>query len=172
MAASGASSSDQGQANAAPAWKDILTSALGVLALIGFAIFVAFLLRQAAGAEELAWTRLIYVFSGVEAIAFAAAGYFFGREVQRARAENAESTLGKVQAQAESAREQANALAIENQGLQTRGEMLAEAIRAKAGGRQVRADSFSALGVANAVPLAQADYEELVQLADKAFPGL
>ncbi len=170
MAVSSTSVSDQGQANPANSWKDILASALGVLALFGFAIFVAFLLWQAAGAQELTWSRFVYIFSGVEAIAFAAAGYFFGREVHRERADKAETALAKTQAQAESAQGQANVLASENKSLQAKGEMLAESIRAKAIGHQARAGVYSALGASSSAPLTQADYEELVQLANKAFP--
>ena len=49
-----------------------------------------FALPEGRRCPEEEWARLVYLLSGVEAIAFAAAGYFFGREVNRARAEAAE----------------------------------------------------------------------------------
>ncbi|KKL57828.1 hypothetical protein LCGC14_2231500, partial [marine sediment metagenome] len=61
--------------------------AIGVMIAYGF--FIYFLIGK-VGAEDPDWSRLIYLFSGVEAIVFAAAGFLFGREVNRKRAENAE----------------------------------------------------------------------------------
>ena len=75
---------------------------LALLALIALALFIRFLLANVA-ATELAWQRYVYLLTGIEAIAFAAAGYLFGREVNRGavqqaekRAETAEDTAGKV----------------------------------------------------------------------------
>lgn len=42
------------------------------------------------GVNEIVWGRYIYLLTGVEAIVFTAVGFIFGREVNRARAENAE----------------------------------------------------------------------------------
>jgi hypothetical protein len=64
---------------------------VGVLALVAYAAFVLTLRREVGdGTSEQEWLRLTYLFTGVESIAFAAAGFFFGREVNRARAEQAE----------------------------------------------------------------------------------
>jgi hypothetical protein len=64
---------------------------VGVLALAAYAAFVLALRQDVAdGATEQEWLRLTYLFAGVESIAFAAAGFFFGREVNRGRAEQAE----------------------------------------------------------------------------------
>jgi len=68
--------------------------AIGVLIAYGF--FLYFLIGK-TDAKELDWSRLIYLFSGVEAIVFAAAGFLFGREVNRKRAENAEEDKKQVQ---------------------------------------------------------------------------
>lgn len=68
--------------------------AIGIIIAYGF--FIYFLIGK-ADAEELDWSRLIYLFSGVEAIVFAAAGFLFGREVNRKRAENAEEEKKEVQ---------------------------------------------------------------------------
>jgi hypothetical protein len=69
-------------------------SAAGFAAAVGvltaFAAFVVFMLTE-VGTEELRWSRLAWVFSSVEAIAFGAAGALFGSSIQRARAENAEA---------------------------------------------------------------------------------
>lgn len=73
--------------------------AIGVLIAYGF--FIYFLIGR-ADAKELDWSRLIYLFSGVEAIVFAAAGFLFGREVNKKRAENAEEE--RKQADKEKAR--------------------------------------------------------------------
>jgi hypothetical protein len=42
------------------------------------------------GSDERDWNQMIYLFGAVEAIAFSACGFFFGREVHRDRADKAE----------------------------------------------------------------------------------
>lgn len=78
--------------------------AIGVLLAYGF--FIHFLIGK-ADAKELDWSRLIYLFSGVEAIVFAAAGFLFGREVNRKRAEHAEEEKKQANQQKEDAIAQA-----------------------------------------------------------------
>jgi hypothetical protein len=60
-----------------------------LLVLAGFAALIAVMILQ-TGVEEKTWTRLAWIFSSVEAIAFAAAGALFGASVHRERAERAE----------------------------------------------------------------------------------
>jgi len=62
-----------------------------LVALAAFAAFTAYMIGQADGENEVTWTRLAWLFSSVEAIAFGAAGALFGVSVQRERAENAEA---------------------------------------------------------------------------------
>ncbi|OGO05722.1 MAG: hypothetical protein A2Z76_00465 [Chloroflexi bacterium RBG_13_56_8b] len=67
--------------------------------LVIFGFFAYFMLGK-TGAEETEWTRSVYVFSGIEAIAFAAAGFLFGKEVHRAQAEKADDRAAQAQQQA------------------------------------------------------------------------
>jgi hypothetical protein len=85
-----------------------------LVALATFAAFTAYMIGQADGENEVTWTRLAWLFSSVEAIAFGAAGALFGASVQRERAENAEAD----------ARVNADAA--------TRGRALAAAVKAEA----------------------------------------
>jgi hypothetical protein len=84
-------------------------------------VFLRAMLGQVE-AEEGAWLRVLYLFSGVEAIAFAAAGFLFGREVNRARAEQAES---RADAEADRA-ETFQKAAVK---AQTKGRVLTEEVR-------------------------------------------
>ena len=64
-----------------------------VFAGIVTAIFVAaaiVLILNANTVSPEAWSRLVYVFGGIEAIAFTAVGWVFGAEVNRQRADKAE----------------------------------------------------------------------------------
>src|ERR1700761_9167059 len=63
---------------------------VAVVILIAFVASIYFLFTQSATADERLWSRLVYLYGGIEALAFAAAGYLFGREVHRQQAENAE----------------------------------------------------------------------------------
>jgi hypothetical protein len=71
-------------------FRDFAAAAVACVALTAFGAFVIALLLM-LDREEVSWTRAVYLLNGVEAIAFAAAGYLFGREVNRGRAQNAEA---------------------------------------------------------------------------------
>jgi hypothetical protein len=73
--------------------KDVVAVAVACVALTGFGVFVIALLYQLKIPEN-QWSRALFLLNGVEAVAFAAAGYLFGREVNRGRAENAEQLAG------------------------------------------------------------------------------
>src|SRR4051812_14701834 len=62
---------------------------VAIAAIVLWAVFVVvmFLLSDSG---ETRWTRAVYIFGSVEAIAFAAAGALFGVTVQRERVERAE----------------------------------------------------------------------------------
>ncbi len=104
--------------------RDRATIWIGVAVLMGFAVLVIYMFSL-LGSSETTWNRALYLFAGVEAIAFAAAGYFFGREVNRQRAESAEWRAG----QAEQQRQQWSERALE---AETRGQSLRAALWAKA----------------------------------------
>lgn len=152
-----------GDSDASEGWKDLTVFAVALLALMGFAWFVKYMLGRTTSANELEWTRAIYLLSGVEAIAFAAAGYLFGKEVHRREAENAEKRARESQAQTASAQ----AVASE---AQTKGRALAAAILAKTQGQTARATMYEAFGAQEATRLSQADLEELKVLAENFFP--
>ncbi|MEJ2539930.1 MAG: hypothetical protein P8188_08175 [Gemmatimonadota bacterium] len=63
--------------------------AVAIAVLVGFGLMVAYVVGQ-VGADETTWTRLAWLLSSVEAIAFGAAGAVFGASVQRDRAVAAE----------------------------------------------------------------------------------
>jgi hypothetical protein len=63
---------------------------VAVLVLAIFLLFTSYVLWQITSHDEVAWSRLVFVHKGLEAIALAAVGYLFGKEVHRERAEKAE----------------------------------------------------------------------------------
>jgi len=65
----------------------MIVAVLAILIWLGFIIVMAL----ASNSSNSEWTRLVYVFGSVEAIAFAAAGALFGVTVQRDRVEKAEN---------------------------------------------------------------------------------
>jgi hypothetical protein len=62
-----------------------------VASLVALGVFTAYMISQADLDDEVTWTRLAWLFTSVEAIAFAAAGALFGAKIHRERAEKAES---------------------------------------------------------------------------------
>lgn len=69
-----------------------LSGAPLAVAVVAVCTWIAFVLVMLLSSDtpEMQWTRLTFVFSSVEAIAFAAAGALFGVSVQRDRIERAE----------------------------------------------------------------------------------
>jgi uncharacterized membrane protein YuzA (DUF378 family) len=99
-------------------FKGIAATLVGAVALVAFGIFSYYLIRHVGEAQP-QWDRLVYVFSGVEAVAFGATGYFFGKEVNRARAEKAEEKAGDAEGEAkkdhgEKARAESNLRSLVN----------------------------------------------------------
>lgn len=149
-------------------WQDGLSYVVAIAALLAFAWFIIFLLHR-TNTSELEWTRGVYLLTGVEAIVFAAAGFLFGREVNRARAEQAEARAATAEVQKSEA---------ENQRIEavTKGRNLAAVINAKMD-RAKRPADFSLRGTVEATgapagaTVSQADLEELQRLAQEMFPN-
>jgi hypothetical protein len=125
---------------------------IGIVSLVLFFGFVWYMLELTNSAEP-QWTRTVYLFNGVEAIAFAAAGFFFGREVHRERAETAEK-------RAETEEQLAS-------DLQKKGVELAAQVRASLASR-IRTAMYGKLGE-EAQHLNEGD-DRLVNLANTLFP--
>jgi hypothetical protein len=133
-------------------WKDYVSYVVAILALVFFVWFIYYMLGLKASPEG-EWTRSVYLFAGVEAIAFAAAGFLFGREVNRQQAENSEINAQRA----------------------ANGRALAEVIRTKRdsspGGEDGGGGGFGALGPEEAAQVWHRDIDELANLADRLFPG-
>jgi hypothetical protein len=132
-----------------------LTRGAFVVAVIVLVAWSAFTLDMiiSSGTAELHWTRLAWLFSSVEAVAFGAAGAIFGSSVQRQRAEQAEH------------------VARQNVQDAQRGRALAETLKADA-------DSTAGLGSligagpggGQAADIGDAVTRRHAQLAERLFP--
>lgn len=71
--------------------------------LLCFGIMVVALLRVAGGSSETTWSRLVFIYSGVEAIVFAAAGAIFGTQIQRSQTVAAEQRTAVAESEAQDA---------------------------------------------------------------------
>lgn len=71
-------------------WQRNIAPWVAVLSLLLFVLFAVYLL-QLIYHDETHWNRAFLIHKGIEAIALAAVGFLFGKEVHRERAEKAES---------------------------------------------------------------------------------
>jgi uncharacterized membrane protein YsdA (DUF1294 family) len=101
-----------------------LTNVIACLIIFGYGGFMIYMLGEVSASEGV-WTRTAYLLAGYEALAFAAAGYLFGKEVHRQQAEKAEDRAKVAQKEADSAKDSANE-AI------TKGYRITEAVKALA----------------------------------------
>jgi hypothetical protein len=93
---------------AAKHWHDIAIFVMAVVLVLGYFGVDYMLFDRALSLDDGKWNRAMLLHGGLEAIVFAAAGYLFGQQVNRARAENAEQQIDDAQQRAESAQTKAN----------------------------------------------------------------
>ena len=146
--------------------RDVLSPIVALLALLGFGAFTIYLVLT-SNVQEPEWTRDVYLYGGIEAVAFAAAGFLFGSEVRRRQAEQAIERALEADATATSAHVQA-AIADAN------GKALTNAINAKLSAvNQGTASSTqppSGNVAGSSADVARADLTELSDLAARLFP--
>lgn len=84
-------------------------------ALIAVAVYAAMVavLVLSASSEEVVWSRLVYVFASIQALAFAAAGALWGTTVSQARIERAERSADENARDANNGRALASAILAE-----------------------------------------------------------
>jgi hypothetical protein len=149
--------------------KDLLAPIIGVGLLVFYIVFLLSL-RANINAEETQWMRWIYLLNGVEAIAFAAAGYFFGSEVNRKAAENAKQDAENSKNDAADANNRATGAEKDAVKANANGRALTAVISAKSKGHQTRSGSYGKLGAEDVVGIGKADLNELADLAKQLFP--
>jgi hypothetical protein len=127
--------------------------AVGCVAALGVAFYWIF---GSLGLEQQKWDRALYLLSGLEAVGFAAAGYLFGSQVHRQRADRAEERAEEADKKADTARESAD------KGRQLAAKTLhaqqAIAVRLRTAGDPLKASETS-------VQPAAADLEALAEFA-------
>ena len=132
------------------------------LAVILIVAFLAFVVTLVVLRRDTAWDRLMYLFTGLEALVFAAAGALFGTVVQRTQTNQA-----REQASRERVRADANEQAAR------RGRAMAALVRAK---RQRTAPDAGEGRGARPMPgasrvEANPDMAELAAVVDEWFPA-
>jgi len=152
-----------------PDLKGNLAPIMAFVVLVAFTCFVIYLMGQRT-AGETQWTRAVYLFTGVESIAFAAAGLLFGSEVRRQQAESANDRADDAENTADEANDRANTAENRATEAQAKGKALAAAIRAETAGQRSKAGPLDVLQAGAALQVVQADFEKLQALANELFP--
>jgi len=127
--------------------------AVGIIVVAAFGGVVVHMFMW-IGVTETQWARMVYLFGGVEAIAFAATGFVFGKEVHREQVQHAEARAGNAETRASNS--------------ERRGQELAGAIRTL--GNPEKAAALEALGAGEAHQMTQTDLNQLVARANQLFP--
>ncbi len=141
---------------------------VAVASLAAFACFITYLLKKTPNTTpDLEWTRAVYLLSGVVVIVFAAAGFLFGKEVHRTRADEAAKRADTAESNRREAENSKTAAMTNGKNLVA----LIEAKRQKAE-RLLGAPmaAVEAAGPAGAVNATIADLKELQQVAQTMFP--
>lgn len=158
------------------AFKDKVAAWIGVLAVVAFGAFAIFLLRHVAE-DELQWNRMVFIFGAVQAAGLAALGFFFGKEVNLTRADNAEDRANKTEVAAkklavEWATDRQNLVAIEafleakaSQGVHAGSPLLDRLSRfaAEHDARQAMPDLMGFIDQAKATDAVNPDVQEIAE---------
>jgi hypothetical protein len=153
-----------------PAWRESLAGGVAVCALLLFLVLVILMFAQ-RGTSDTAWSRLVYLLTGVEAVAFAGAGWIFGKEVHRVEAQRAEEQVQTEQNRANEAENGARQADENAQAERLRGARIVQAIQTadaqqpqpvrQGGEREVSARGGSANALGSVADLARRLYPEL-----------
>jgi hypothetical protein len=143
-------------------FKTTAATIAAIVAIVGFAVLLIFMVGL-IGAEEKVWTRASFLLNGVEAIAFAAAGFLFGKEVHREQAEKAEKRADDSGKQASDAEKRAA-------DAEAKGTALVGIIKAKAEGSRDKARTYALLGADKAAESVDVELNEMVRMAEHLFP--
>jgi hypothetical protein len=100
---------------------------VAVCALLVFLVLVTLMMTQRDGSDT-AWNRLVYLLTGVEAVAFAGAGWVFGKEVHRAEAQAAAEQVQTERGRASQAEDSARQASDTAQAERLRGARLVQAV--------------------------------------------
>lgn len=174
-------------------WQNLFWVAVAIA--VAYLVFAALSWSRAGdGGDGTTWERSLYVLKGVEAIAFTAIGWLFGREVNRGaaqaaavRADAAQQEADKAKADASTERAKSDAARDRELDVHERaskaekaGVQLAEAVRARLGAEVARgqtggdeiAPAGDRPGGTRELPPTSvaADAAYLRDLADRLFP--
>jgi hypothetical protein len=130
-----------------------------ITAVVLIALFVIFIGVLVTLRDSEQWDRLVYLFGGLEALVFAAAGALFGTGVQRAQTAQAQETATQE-------RERADA----NETAARRGEDFADVVRTKTEATVAESGRGARPGPGGPPTGEAAALAELTRLADEWFP--
>ncbi len=141
-----------------------------IVALAAIALFSLMIWKMLGliGAEEPNWSRAVYLLTGVEAIAFAAAGFLFGKEVHRQQAEKAVERADKAEATLDECRKQAQ----ESEKYHCQAQDLARAVISKAKTIATRTKEYTVLEAGTIAKIIDSEFDELVTLVYRLFPEM
>lgn len=141
-----------------------LLVAIAVLWFFGTTLKKMFDLAAPTIDNETLWGRYVYLFGGLEVMAYAATGFLFGREVNRQRAEQAEKRAATAQDKADIA-QVAAARSVAN------GQALAEAVRELTYDQAEQSEAARAETALVEAAAARTQIRTLRRLANKYFPA-
>ena len=141
----------------------------GVGVIIAFAGLSFYLMRAAATSDETGWTRMLYVYGGLEAIVFAAAGYIFGREVHRERAEVAEEMAQNAAQELRDATEEKLEAEQREADVQARAQALVSVVRSEQATSAMRPHGAGAVD-ATSSPNGKVALDRIAAVTNDLFP--
>ena len=142
--------------------KDLLAPFVALFILIGFVVLVGVMLCLRNTSDQ-TWVRAVYIYGSVESLAFAAAGFFFGREIHREQAVKAEQRADANQKEAHAARSVADTE-------KAKGKALVAAIKSKAtAGFAAHSEGTKVQRIVGVEHLIS-PVDELAAFADRLYP--
>jgi hypothetical protein len=142
---------------------------IGVGVIVIFTGLSFYLIRAAATTDDPGWTRMLYIYGGLEAIVFAAAGYIFGREVHRERAEVAEDMAQNAAKELRDVTEEKLDAEQREADVRARAQALASVVRSEKATSESRGSGSADRDATNALNGTDA-LDRIATVTDDLFP--
>ncbi len=142
----GSSGSGSGGGTATPLLGRVWTIVFALIVLAAFGVIFVYATNRLSSLDETHWSRLVYLYGGIEAIAFGVIGAIFGTTIQRQATDQANTRADAHAEQAKTERARANA----NQEAGANGRALAKMIKGEARNAPV-ASQLATMGVDTAI---------------------
>lgn len=151
-------------------WRDWIPYFVAISILIFYGLRLISMAKIASSSTESIWAHHVYLTDGLEALAFSAAGFLFGKEVHRKQAEKAEKHASSAEARASQAESQANQAHVQASLADEKGRMLGQFVQISLAPNPSTSGDQEEFGPGQAPQVSPDELKAIYNLAQQLYP--